>query len=329
MVWQSGSDADVAFRQWPGPTLAGLNIHEYVPYIAVLNPMLRLTTSRRWNKLITDHGCYWKRCTFCDVTLDYIRNYQPDDVGQLVSKMKALYAESGESGFHFVDEAAPPALLKALAERLIRERLAFSWRGNVRFDRYFTREVAQVLAAGGCVALTGGIEVASPRLLRLIDKGIDLPQVARVTRALTAAGIMVHAYLIYGFPSQTLEETVDSLEIVRQLFQEGCLHSAFWHHFTLSEHAPIRQDPARFGIEVIAPPPPPEGWFATYAVAFRDATGTDHDALGPGLGQAVAAWAAGLHLTADVRRWFRFDVPETTVPKDCVRSWLGETAVAA
>jgi hypothetical protein len=49
---------------------------------------------------------------------------------------------------------------------------------------------------------------------------VTVEQVARVTQ-FTEAGVMVHCYLMYGYPTQTVQETVDSLEMVRQLFEAG------------------------------------------------------------------------------------------------------------
>src|SRR5205085_6120304 len=122
--------------------------------------------------------------------------------------------------------------------------------GNIRFEKTFTPELAKLLARAGCVAVSGGLEVASDRLLARMQKGVTVAQVARVTRAFTDAGIMVHAYLMYGFPTETEQETVDALERVRQLFAAGCLQSAFWHRFAATAHSPIGLAPQRFGIQL-------------------------------------------------------------------------------
>src|SRR6185312_10968974 len=159
-------------------------------------------------------------------------------------------AETGQTGFHFVDEAAPPAALEALANRLIERGVVITWWGNIRFEKAFTPELCKLLARSGCVAVSGGLEVASDRLLALMKKGVTVEQVARVTRAFSTAGVMVHAYLMYGFPTETAQDTVDALERVRQLFAEGCVQSAFWHRFTATAHSPIGQEPKLFGIRL-------------------------------------------------------------------------------
>jgi hypothetical protein len=241
--------------------------------------------------------------------------------------MEALIAETGQSGFHFVDEAAPPAGLRALAERLIARKVVCTWWGNIRFEKTFTPQLAQLLARSGCVALSGGLEVASDRLLQRMQKGVTVAQVARVTRAFTDAGIMVHAYLMYGFPTETAQETIDSLERVRQLFEAGCVQSAFWHRFAATAHSPIGQRPELFGIRLLREPPDMNqpaslGRFARNDLAFEDPTGVDHDELGVGLRKALYNYMHGVGLDVDVRQWFPAKVPRPTVKANFVRNAL-------
>jgi radical SAM superfamily enzyme YgiQ (UPF0313 family) len=312
---------DVPAREAGTPTYAGLQLDRYLSMFEMLNPMHRLWSDGRWNKLTIAHGCYWKKCTFCDITLDYISRYDPVHADILVDRIEAIVEETGQTGFHFVDEAAPPAGLRALAERLIARDVVITWWGNIRFEKTFTPELARLLAQSGCVAVSGGLEVASDRLLKLIDKGVTVEQVARVTRAFTDANVMVHAYLMYGFPTETAQETIDSLERVRQLFEAGCVQSAFWHRFAATAHSPIGKQPELYGIRLHKEP---QITFARNDLAFDDPTGVDHEQLGIGLKKALYNYMHGLGLDADVRTWFtrKKTIPETTVPKDLIRAAL-------
>ncbi|WP_288013259.1 radical SAM protein, partial [Diaphorobacter sp.] len=267
----------------------------------------------RWNKLTVAHGCYWKKCSFCDVNLDYIGRYEGASAQVLADRIAASVAEPGQTGFHIVDVAAPPRALKALALEVSARGTGISWWGNVRFEKTFTPELAELLADAGCIAISGGLEVASDRLLGLMKKGVSVDQVARVTRAFSDAGILVHAYLMYGFPSQTVQDTVDALEYVRQLFENGCIQSGFFHRFACTVHSPVGQNPEEYGV-TLAPLPP--GGFAKNDVAFIDPTGVDHDALGAGLKKAIYNYMHGIGLEQDVRMWFPFHVPKTTVRRD-------------
>ena len=320
------AEPDVPFEDTGTPTWDGLPIHRYLSLLDLLNPMHRLWSDGRWNKLTVAHGCYWKKCSFCDVSLDYIARYDAASAGTLVDRIEAIVRETGQTGFHFVDEAAPPKSLKALAAELQRRQVAISWWGNVRFEKTFTPELCRQLADSGCIAISGGLEVASDRLLALMHKGVSVAQVARVTKGFADAGILVHAYLMYGFPTQTVQDTVDALEYVRQLFAEGCIQSAFWHRFACTVHAPVGQHPERFGVTLH---PVPHQGFARNDIAFTDPTGVDHDALGGALKKAVYNYMHGIGLDQDVRRWFDVRVPRPKVPRDFIAQALRPHPAAA
>jgi radical SAM superfamily enzyme YgiQ (UPF0313 family) len=301
------SQHDIPQRDTGIPTYDGLRLEDYVSLLEMLNPMHRFWSDGRWNKITLAHGCYWKKCSFCDVSLDYIGRYDQPGTDLVMERIRALIAETGETGFHLVDEAAPPAGLRSLAKRLIAEKLSITWWGNIRFEKTFTPELCSLLAESGCVAVSGGLEVASDRLLELMKKGVTVEQVARVTRAFTDAGVMVHAYLMYGFPTETAQDTIDALERVRQLFAAGCIQSAYWHRFSATAHSPIGLNPESYGITLQEPG---EIRFAHNDLAFEDPTGTDHDYLGSGLRKAIYNYMHGVGLDVDVREWFE---PRTDV----------------
>jgi radical SAM superfamily enzyme YgiQ (UPF0313 family) len=321
---------DIPQRDTGVPTYDGLPLDKYVSILEMLNPMHRFWSDGRWNKITLAHGCYWKKCSFCDVSLDYIGRYDEPSTDLIMRRIKALIAETGETGFHLVDEAAPPSAMRSLAKRLLAEKLSITWWGNIRFEKTFTAELCTLLAESGCVAVSGGLEVASDRLLELMKKGVTVEQVARVTRAFTDAGIMVHAYLMYGFPTETEQDTIDALERVRQLFAAGCIQSAYWHRFSATAHSPIGLNPDAYGITL---QPPPDITFAHNDVSFLDPTGTDHDYLGFGLRKALYNYMHGVGLEADVREWFEpprggrrgtpAAVPRTKVPSNLIQRFLG------
>jgi radical SAM superfamily enzyme YgiQ (UPF0313 family) len=316
------AEPDIAFEDVGTPTWDGLPLQSYLSLLDMLNPMHRLWSDGRWNKLTVAHGCYWKKCSFCDVSLDYISRYETASASTLVDRMERIVAETGQTGFHFVDEAAPPKALKALAQEIIRRKLQVTWWGNIRFEKTFTPELAELLADSGCIAMSGGLEVASDRLLELMQKGVTVEQVARVTKGFADAGILVHAYLMYGFPTQTVQDTVDALEYVRQLFENGCIQSGFFHRFTCTVHSPVGKNPAAYGVQLV---PLPEVSFAKNDVAFIDPTGTDHDSLGLGLKKALYNYMHGVGLEEDARSWFELPngkCPKTRVAKHFIQKAL-------
>ena len=316
-------EPDVPFAEVGTPTWDGLPLDRYLSLLDMLNPMHRLWSDGRWNKLTVAHGCYWKKCSFCDVSLDYISRFDVASAETLVDRIEAIVGETGQTGFHFVDEAAPPKALKALATELQKRRLAISWWGNIRFEKSFSPALCRQLADSGCIAISGGLEVASDRLLALMKKGVSVDQVARVTRGFSDAGILVHAYLMYGFPTQTVQDTVDALEFVRQLFNAGCIQSGFFHRFACTVHSPVGKHPQDFGV-TLQPLPPVS--FARNDVGFHDPTGVDHDALGLALKKALYNYMHGIGLDEDVRRWFSGPVPRTRVARHRIERALAAPA---
>ena len=315
-------EPEVPFEEVGTPTWDGLPLSDYLSLLDMLNPMHRLWSDGRWNKLTVAHGCYWKKCSFCDVSLDYIGRYETASAEVLADRIEAIVCETGQTGFHFVDEAAPPKALKALAQELIKRNLNISWWGNIRFEKTFTPELCQLLAQSGCIAVSGGLEVASDRLLNLMKKGVSVDQVARVTRAFSDAGVLVHAYLMYGFPTQTVKDTVDALEYVRQLFAQGCIQSGFFHRFTCTVHSPVGLNPADYGVTLDTLPPTS---FAKNDIGFVDPTHVDHAALGVGLRKAIYNYMHGIGLDEDVRTWFPFKVPRTAVASHYIEDALKQS----
>ena len=302
------------------PDYTDLQLDKYISVIEIANPMHSLWSDGRWNKLTMAHGCYWGKCTFCDISLDYIKIYEPISAKILVDRMEELIATTGETGFHFVDEAAPPALMREVALEILRRNLVVTWWTNVRFEKSFTRDLCFLLKLSGCVAVSGGLEVASDRLLKLIDKGISVEQVAKVTRNFTEAGIMVHAYLMYGYPTQTIQETIDSLEMVRQLFEMGILQSGFWHQFAMTAHSPVGLNPEEFGVTPIKQ----EILFANNDIDFTDKTGIDHSKFSFGLKKSLFNYMHGINFEIPLNDWFDFKIPKTTIHPDYIHDCLLE-----
>ena len=303
------------------PDYSDLLLDKYISVIEIVNPMHRMWSDGRWNKLTMAHGCYWGKCTFCDISLDYIKVYEPIAANLLCDRMEEMIAQTGQNGFHYVDEAAPPALMRALALEILRRKLSVTWWTNIRFEKSFTRDLCLLLKASGCIAVSGGLEVASDRLLKLIDKGVTVEQVAKVTRNFTEAGIMVHSYLMYGYPSQTVQETVDSLEMVRQLFEVGVLQSGFWHQFAMTAHSLVGIYPEKFGVvketETI-------GTFANNDINYVDKTGIDHDKFSFGLKKSLFNFMHGICFDYDLQDWFDFKIPKTKIHPDFISNALEE-----
>ena len=301
------------------PDYSDLFLDKYLSVIELANPMHSLWSNGRWNKLTLAHGCYWGKCTFCDISLDYIKRYEQTSAPLLCDRIEELIKQTGENGFHFVDEAAPPALLRDLAIEILRRDLKIVWWTNIRFEKSFTKDLCRLLKTSGCIAMSGGLEVASDRLLEMIDKGVTVAQVATVCRNFTEAGILVHAYLMYGYPTQTAQETIDSLEMVRQLFYTNILQSGFWHRFAMTAHSPVGMNPAKFKTKLLTSE---QGTFANNDLEYEEEKSVDHEIFSEGLRTSLFNYMHGVGFEMSLQEWFEADVPKTIVSKNYIESVL-------
>ena len=315
----NSTDKDYKQSETGTPDYSDLWLDRYISVLEVANPMHRLWSDGRWNKLTMAHGCYWGKCTFCDISLDYIKVYEPVAARLLCDRIEEMIAQTGERGFHFVDEAAPPALMREVALEILRRKLTVTWWTNIRFEKSFSKELCLLLKASGCIAVSGGLEVASDRLLALIDKGVTVAQVAQVTANFTDSGIMVHAYLMYGFPTQTDQETIDSLEMVRQMFEEGVLQSGFWHQFAMTAHSPVGLYPDKFKVKRTTQT---VGTFANNDLTYTDPHGAEHELFSFGLKKSLYNYMQGIGLEQPLQSWFDHKVPRTLVPKTYIADSL-------
>lgn len=309
----------ITHRERGCPDFAGLPSDSYFSLCEIANPMHRLWSDGRWNKMMLAHGCYWAKCAFCDTSLDYIKCYDTVTAAELADWMERIATQTGSRGFHFVDEAAPPKLLRDLSIELIRRGLKYTWWTNIRFERAFTGDLCRLMASAGCIAVSGGLEVASDRLLEMIGKGITIEQAAIAMRNFYDAGIMVHSYLMYGLPTQTLQETVDALEVVRQLFAANLMDSAFWHRYAMTLHSPSGQAPELFGVKRKG-----TGYnsFANNEIFFSDNRGYNINAVGDALHISLANYMAGNAIDKPVHKWFAFKAPVTTIDPALVSGHL-------
>ncbi len=322
VVYMNGSTSgDFSQSEVGVPDYSDFLLDKYLSVIEIVNPMHRLWSDGRWNKMTLAHGCYWGRCTFCDTSLDYIKRYEPNAVHILCDRIEQMILQTGQIGFHFVDEAAPPALMRALALEIIRRKITVVWWTNIRFEKSFTFDLCLLLKESGCIAVSGGLEVASDRLLGMINKGVSLAKVAKVTDHFTRAGIMVHAYLMYGFPTQTAQETIDSLEVVRQLFEAGVVQSGFWHQFAMTAHSPVGLNPAQFKAKIVNEK---SGTFANNDLVHSDPTGADHELFSKGLRKSLFNYMHGICFDFPLQDWFDFKVPRTMVAADFIQKAIDD-----
>lgn len=309
----------ISLKDLPAPDYTGIEVDKYLSLMELPNPMHSLWSNGFWNKMQLARGCYWAKCAFCDTILPYIASYDPSDASLFVDNMQTIINQTGRTGFHFVDEAAPPVLLRKISEEILKRGMVITWWTNIRFEKSFTADLCNLMSKAGCIAVTGGIEVASNRLLNLMNKGVTVEQAAQTCKNFQDAGIMVHAYLMYGFPSQNEQETIDSLEVVRQFFKLGLIQSGFWHRYAMTCHSHSGQYPQNYGVKRVSLKP---NSFANNEVPFIESVSCNHDRLGKGLEKSIYNFMHGVGIDEHVNSWFDFKVPMPHVPPDYLKKLI-------
>ena len=305
------------------PDYEGIDFSKYPRLADDINPMHRIWSDGAWLKAYLAHGCYWHRCLFCDTKLDYVNCYKPVNIKNLYSSLLEQAKKSGVYGVHFVDEAAPPKMLEDFAS-LNKDKALTFW-GNIRFEKAFSRDLADILAKGGLIGVSGGIEMACGEGLSNINKGIDIKTLVFSLAAFIEAGILTHAYMIYGYYNETPQMLIDSAETLRQLFKAGLLDSSFFHKFTLTKHSTLFAE-WEAGKHPDLHPIFPKNNFTDYELHFKGEEKSEK--YGAPLSLAVNAWMHKKSLDKPVEKWFNFPMPKPTVKKDFVEKALEEYEIA-
>ena len=305
------------------PDYEGIDFTKYPRLADDINPMHRIWSDGAWLKAYLAHGCYWHRCLFCDTKLDYVNCYKPVNIKNLYSSLLEQAKKSGVYGVHFVDEAAPPKMLEDFAS-LNKDKALTFW-GNIRFEKAFSRDLADILAKGGLIGVSGGIEMACGEGLSNINKGIDIKTLVFSLAAFKEAGILTHAYMIYGYYNETPQMLIDSAETLRQLFKAGLLDSSFFHKFTLTKHSTLFAE-WEAGKHPDLHPIFPKNNFTDYELHFKGEEKSEK--YGAPLSLAVNAWMHKKSLDKPVEKWFNFPMPKPTVKKDFVEKALEEYEIA-
>nr|MDA3838111.1 B12-binding domain-containing radical SAM protein [Candidatus Delongbacteria bacterium] len=306
------------------PSYEGLPLDKYFSLSESLNPMYKLWSVRNMNKLRLAYGCYWHKCKFCDTSLPYINKFKMMPVDILIKQIKKMIEETNVNSFHFVDEAIPPSLAVELAIRLIQENINIEWWGNIRLEKEFTEDVCKLLSHSGCIAMVAGLESGSDVTLKAMNKGINLEQAVEVCYNFSSNNVLVHTYLIYGFPGESEQDLINSAEASRQMFKAGIVDSAYWHRFSLTCHSDVYRNKEKYRIKIFNDKVNP---FANNDVKYIDLDNKNIDNYSSGLKKLVYNLMLGSCLDNDIQSWFEFKVPKPSQKKNIVEHILDNLSI--
>ncbi len=232
--WLAGHGME-DLRALPSPDFDGMPLDRY------LAPELVLPYD-------PTRGCYWGKCTFCHYGLAEVgtAKYRERDVGAIVARLRTLSERHGTRHFYFSQDSVAPKTIVKLAQAIVDAGLDLRWATDLKPEKYMTAERAALLKRAGAVACALGVESASPRVLRLIDKGAPPEVVGGVVDHLAAAGIAAEAMCFTDFPTETHAEAVATLDFLRGRRDRIAVYIV--GEFGLTHGSLVAQTPERFGI---------------------------------------------------------------------------------
>ena len=308
------------------PDYSHIDFTKYPRLADDTNPMHRIWNDGAWLKAYIAHGCYWHRCAFCDTTLDYVKDYCLTDINSLYDSLCVQAEKTGVHGIHFVDEACPPVALQnfALKNMAVKSsnKIPLTYWGNIRFEKSFDRDLADLLSAGGLTAVSAGIEIATGNGLSAVNKGTDMENIVNACCAFKEAGILIHSYMIFGFWSQSVQDLIDSMEALRQLFEAGLLDSAFWHKFTLTLHSTVYEEYKKGKYPELKILPQKKTQFAKNDLHFEGEEKSEK--YSAPLNAALELWMHGEKLSKPVESYFPFKMPKPSIAKDYIASLIAK-----
>jgi anaerobic magnesium-protoporphyrin IX monomethyl ester cyclase len=189
-------------------------------------------------------GCSWQKCTFCDA--DY--GIQPDvrPVERVLEEVEHVRSRWGIENFEFIDESMNPVWLEEFSRRLQERGDAIHFFGNGRTEKAFTFERMEQMARAGLTMILWGIESGNKRIMDLIQKGVDFHTRLDILRAARQAGLWNFAFIFFGFPSETEEEALQTIRLIRD--NRDIINAYGRSVFTLGKHSRIRGSARRLGL---------------------------------------------------------------------------------
>jgi hypothetical protein len=239
-VKKSKGKAMVRFDQIPPPTFDGLPIDLYLsPY-----PVFPVLQSR---------GCYWGRCTFCTHSAIYGHRYGLHKSCSMVDQLESFSKQYKTKYFTFSDEAVSPHALNDLSDLIIKRGLDIRAVPMVRFEKKMDAGFFNKINKAGFNFLLYGLESANDRILSLMEKGNSSELARHILKMSREAGIWNHLFLFFGFPTETWEEAMETIEFLKE--NKENVHSIAPGVFTLNKESDIHHHPEKFCITRVSDPP--------------------------------------------------------------------------
>lgn len=188
--------------------------------------LFRAEDLNRFFSLATAKSCPYA-CSFCGFP-SRAGEYRYIDVARVEHYLNRL-RDIGVDTLTFLDDTfnVPKARFKEVLRMMIRNRYGFKWNSFYRSDQG-DQETIELMAASGCEGVFLGIESASDAMLQRMNKTSRRKHYAAAIPLLRQNGIYSHANFIVGFPGETRETVLETLEFVKE-YRPDTYKAQLWY----------------------------------------------------------------------------------------------------
>lgn len=190
-------------------------------------------------------GCYWAGCAFC--CYRDTKGYKHRDLDTVLSDITYMKKKYGIRTFQFIDDAIRPDILRKFSDMLVENNLKIRYDAYLRLDKQFTPELCGKLKQSGLKSVLFGFESANQRVLNLMNKGTNPAQIIEVLTNMKNAGIQNILSCLIGFPTETKEEAMDSINFLKRY--RDLYYQVFIVHFGMISDMCTRKE--NFAVESI------------------------------------------------------------------------------
>ena len=193
------------------------------------------------------YGCYWGKCTFCAHYYNNKNYFFIRKVDDLIEEIKLNIEKYNVNTFYFVDSALPLVYLDEFATKIIKQKIKIYFMMQGRFEDAFDKTFLKKLYKAGLIFCFWGLESASPKILKKMNKGINIDTAQKILETAHSIGILNGVYWMYNFP----EETIDDFNLTYNFIKKNIkfIDNIIDNRFMLPTFSYMYSHPEEFGLD--------------------------------------------------------------------------------
>ena len=203
-------------------------------------------------QVATSFGCDWAQCRFCAYPkfLSDEGGYFTRPIDRIVEDLGILTEKYNPTYFHLTDSSMSSAHLGSLCDAIIRDGKPYPMHAFMRIlPEFKEKDFCQKLKKAGFWGLQLGLESGSPRMLKVMKKGLTTDLASAGIKRLSEEGLILGTFVIVGFPTETEEDRELTVEFLKahMPFMSSDI-ALMWYKVYKRSH--VWYNPGSFGVEL-------------------------------------------------------------------------------